>query len=57
MQMIVHLIKESEVPGSIPGPENTLVEIDHYEIFSMIISSLPLTQELQLYVTGESMRT
>ena len=54
VQMEVHLTKESELPGSIPGPEHTLVEID-YEIFCMIISSLPLTQEQYLSVTGESM--
>ena len=43
--------EESEIPGSIPGPAYTFMEIDH-EIFSTLILLL-LIQEGQLSVTGE----
>ena len=39
-----------------PNPATTLMEIDH-EIISTAILSLPLIQERQLVVTGESMCT
>ena len=38
------------------GQQHSFVEIDH-EIFSMVILSLPLIQEGQLSVSGESMCT
>ena len=45
------------VAGSTPaGPATYLVEIDH-EIFSAVILSLPLIQEVQLSVSGERMCT
>ena len=51
-QSAVHLTEKPEVACSIPVPA-----IYFHEIFSMIILPLPLIQEGQLSVTGESMCT
>ena len=35
--LVACLMEEPEVPGSIPGPAHTIVEMDH-KIFSFVIS-------------------
>ena len=55
-QSAVHLTEKPEVACSIPGRAIYFRGNDH-EIFSMIILPLPLIQEGQLSVTGESMCT
>ena len=49
---------DQEVAGSSPhrGRQHSFTEIDH-EVFSMVILSLPLIQEGQLSVSGETMCT
>ena len=39
------------------GRQHSFIEIDHFEIFSTVILSLPLIQEGQLSVSGEKMPT
>ena len=48
--------EESEIPGSIPGPAYTFIEIDH-DFFSTVVYPLPMIQEGLFTVTGESMGT
>ena len=55
-QSVVHLTEESEVLGFIPSPKHTFMGID-CKIFSLVVFPLPLIQEGQLSVTGESMGT
>ena len=54
-QSDVHPTGDHEVTGSIPTGSGKIlfVEVDH-EIFSLIILSLPLIQERQLSVFGET---
>ena len=55
--MAACLTGDQEVANSTrPGQQQFLVEID-YEIFSMVILSLPLIQEGQLSVSGKTMCT
>ena len=53
-QAAAHLTEEPEVPYSIPSPGHTSVETYH-EIFSAAIFPLPIIQEGQLSVSGNSM--
>ena len=50
------LTEDSEIPGSIPGPTYTFIEIDH-DFFSTVVYPLPMIPEELFTVTGESMGT